>query len=154
MLQRVYERCQEARVLDAVYVATDDRRIASAAEAFGAPAIMTAPEHPSGTDRLAEAARGLDVDIVVNVQGDQPFIDPVMIEECVQPLLDELELPMATLMHPIHSAEELADPGVVKTVVDKNGYALYFSRSLVPFPQTDFAHQVFELARSFAPQSP
>lgn len=144
MLQRVYERCREARVLDAVYVATDDRRIASAAEAFGAPAIMTAPEHPSGTDRLAEAARGLEIDIVVNIQGDQPFIDPVMIEECVQPLLDEPELPMATLMHPIHSAEELADPGVVKTVVDKNGYALYFSRSLVPFPQTDFAHQVFE----------
>jgi 3-deoxy-manno-octulosonate cytidylyltransferase (CMP-KDO synthetase) len=144
MLHRVYERTSTADALSDVYIATDDGRIVEAVEAFGGRAIMTGADHLSGTDRLAEAAQAVDADIVVNVQGDQPFIDPVMIDEAVQPLLDDPALPMATLMHPIHTPEELADPGVVKTVVDRKGYALYFSRALIPAPHTDHPHQVYE----------
>lgn len=144
MIQRVYERCVEAPVLDAVFVATDDQRIADAVQAFGGRAILTAPEHPSGTDRIAEAVQATDADIVVNIQGDQPFIDPVMIEEATRPLLDDPALEACTLMHPIHSPEELADPGVVKAVVDLEGNALYFSRSLIPYPHKNIPHGVFE----------
>jgi len=144
MVQRVLEQSLKARVLDAVYVATDDARIFDAVEKCGGHAIMTSPDHPSGTDRLAEAATQIDADIVVNIQGDQPFIDPRMIEECVQPLLDDPALPIATLMHPIHREEDLTDPGVVKVVTDMAGNALYFSRSLVPYPRQVNAHDVYE----------
>lgn len=144
MIQRVCERTAQADVLDAVYVATDDERIVRAVEAFGGRAIMTSPDHASGTDRLAEAAETLDADVVVNVQGDQPFIDPGMIEEATQPLLDDASLEMCTLMHPIHKPEDLQDTGVVKAVVDRAGYALYFSRSLIPYPQNDVPHSVYE----------
>lgn len=144
MIQRVYERCLQARVLDLVCVATDDERIVRAVEAFGGRAVMTSPDHPSGTDRLAEAVQSLDAGIVVNIQGDQPFIDPRMIEEGVQPLLDDPSLEMATLMHAIHKPEDLADTGVVKTVVDLAGNALYFSRSLIPYPQKGAPRNVFE----------
>jgi len=144
MIQRVYERCVQAAVLDLVCIATDDERIAGAVEGFGGRAIMTSPDHASGTDRLAEAVRSVEADIVVNIQGDQPFIDPVMIDEAVQPLLDDPSLEMCTLMHPIHKPEDLQDPGVVKTVVDRAGFALYFSRSLIPCPHKDVPHSVYE----------
>ncbi len=144
MIQRVYERVCAASVLDLVFIATDDGRIVDAVKAFGGNAIMTAPDHASGTDRVAEAARTLEFDIVVNIQGDQPFIDPVMIDEAVAPLLDDPDLPMATLMHPIAKEEDLEDPGVVKTAVALNGDALYFSRSLIPYPREDFPHNVYE----------
>lgn len=144
MIQRVLECCQGARVLDAVYVATDDARIADVVRGVGGTAIMTSPEHPSGTDRLAEAITHVAGDIVVNIQGDQPFADPRMIEEAVQPLLDDSELPMATLMHAIDREEDLHDTGVVKTVVDLAGNALYFSRSLIPYPRQATAHAVYE----------
>ena len=144
MIQRVYERCLEAVVLDLVCVATDDARIAQAVEAFGGRAIMTSPDHPSGTDRLAEAVQSIAADIVVNIQGDQPFVDPRMIEEAVQPLLDDPSLEMATLMHPIHRPEDLQNTGVVKTVVDLAGNALYFSRLPIPYPQKGGPWRVFE----------
>lgn len=144
MVQRVYERCLEARVLDALYVATDDARIAQAVEACGGLALLTSPDHPSGTDRIAEAVRQIDGDIIVNIQGDQPFIDPVMIEEAVQPLIDDPQTHMSTLMHPVAKPEELQDPGVVKVVVDRAGYALYFSRSLIPYPHKAIPHTVYE----------
>jgi 3-deoxy-manno-octulosonate cytidylyltransferase (CMP-KDO synthetase) len=144
MVQRVYERARLARGLSLVWVATDDERIAGAVESFGGQAVMTSPDHPSGTDRLAEATRTIDADIVVNVQGDQPFLDPVMIDEAVQPLLDDPSLPMATLMHPVHRPEDLQDPSVVKVVVDLAGNALYFSRSLIPYPRQALAHPVYE----------
>ena len=144
MVQRVYERAQLARGLGSVCVATDDERIARVVEGFGGRAVMTSPDHPSGTDRLAEATRGLDADIVVNIQGDQPFLDPVMIDEAVQPLLDDPALPMSTLMHPVHRPEDLQDPSVVKVVVDLAGNALYFSRSLIPYPRQAVAHTVYE----------
>ena len=149
MVQRVYERAAQARVLDVVFVGTDDERVARAVEAFGGRAIMTSREHASGTDRLAEMVQqpGFDLaeaEIVVNIQGDQPFIDPLMIEEVVRPMLDDPELPMSTLMHRISRPEDLRDPGVVKVVVDKRGFALYFSRSLIPCPQKDVPHPVYE----------
>ncbi len=144
MIQRVFERCRLANTLDLVCVATDDDRIAEVVQGFGGRAIMTSPEHPSGTDRLAEAAQSLEVDVIVNIQGDQPFIDPLMVEEVVQPLLDEPGLEMATLMHPISRQKDLDDPSVVKVVVDLHGNALYFSRSLLPYPQKHVPHQVYE----------
>lgn len=144
MIRRVFEQASRARLLDDVWVATDDSRIRDAVATFGGKTVMTSPECPSGTDRLAEAAQSIDGDIIVNIQGDQPFIDPLMIDESVQPLLDDPELPMATLIHPIHKAEDLSDPGVVKAVVDLNGDGMYFSRSLIPAPHNQIAHQVYE----------
>ena len=144
MIQRVYERSGQAGVLDELYVATDDERISQVVERFGGHAIMTSSDHPSGTDRLAEAAQSMDVEVVVNIQGDQPFIDPIMIAEVVQPLLDDASLDMSTLMHRISSPEDLEDPGVVKVVVDRAGYALYFSRSLIPYPRDADPHDVYE----------
>ena len=144
MIQRVFERSAQSAVLDSVCVATDDQRIVDVVEGFGGHAVMTSPDHPSGTDRLAEAVQSIEADIIVNIQGDQPFIDPVMIDEGVQPLLDDDSLQMATLMHPIHTPEDLADTGVVKTAVNLAGDALYFSRSLIPYPQKGKARYVFE----------
>ena len=144
MIQRVYERAKLAKHLDTVTIATDDERIARVVEAFGGTYVMTSPEHPSGTDRLAEAVSSIEADIVVNIQGDQPFMDPLMIEEAVQPLLAEPDLQMSTLMHPISREEDLSDPAVVKVVTDLKGNALYFSRSLLPYPRNDVAHKVYE----------
>jgi len=149
MIQWVFERSRSASVLDEVLVATDDRRVADVVKGFGGTAVLTSPDCSSGTERLAEAVQlpgspAEDSDIVVNIQGDQPFIDPVMIEEGVRPLLDDPELPMATLMHPIQRQDDLADPNVVKVVVDRAGNALYFSRSLLPYPQKEIPHQVYE----------
>ncbi len=144
MVQRVYERALLAKGLASVCVATDDERIARVVEGFGGRAVMTAPSHPSGTDRLAEAARTMAADIIVNIQGDQPFLDPVMIDEAVQPLLDDPALPMATLMHPLHREEDLHDPAVVKVVVNLAGDALYFSRSLIPYPRNAASQRAFE----------
>jgi 3-deoxy-manno-octulosonate cytidylyltransferase (CMP-KDO synthetase) len=144
MVQRVYERALLARGIESVCVATDDERIARVVEGFGGRAIMTSPDHPSGTDRLAEATRAVNADIVVNVQGDQPFLDPLMIDEAVEPLLADPTLPMATLMHPVHRPEDLQDPSVVKVVTDLAGNALYFSRSLIPYPRQAIPHTVYE----------
>jgi 3-deoxy-manno-octulosonate cytidylyltransferase (CMP-KDO synthetase) len=149
MIQRVYESASRARGLDPVLVATDDERVARAVEGFGGRAVMTSSECRSGTDRLAEVVRradsgAADADIVVNVQGDQPFMDPAMIEETVQPLLDDPELPMATVMHAISHLPDLEDPAVVKVVRNLAGDALYFSRSRIPHPQRDHEHAVHE----------
>jgi 3-deoxy-manno-octulosonate cytidylyltransferase (CMP-KDO synthetase) len=144
MVQRVYEQASLARVLDAVWVATDDARIRDAVAAFGGNVVMTSPECASGTDRLAEAVAKIEGDLFVNVQGDQPFIDPIMIEEVVEPMWADPSLPMATLIHPIEKEEDLRDPGVVKTVIDLEGNGLYFSRSLIPAPQNPMEHTVYE----------
>lgn len=144
MIQRVCEQTARAQSIDEVWVATDDQRIVQAVEGFGGKAVMTSPQCASGTDRLAQAVEMVGGDIIVNVQGDQPFIDPLMIDEAVQPLLDDPELPMATLIHPIHQEEDLCDPGVVKAVIDLQGNGIYFSRSLIPAPHNDVAHQVYE----------
>jgi len=144
MIQRVVEQSSQAKVLDEVWVATDDSRIAEAVEHFGGKAVMTSPDCASGTDRLAQAIELVEGDIIVNVQGDQPFIDPLMIDETVGPMLEDESLQMATLIHPIHRQEDLEDPGVVKAVIDLAGNGMYFSRSLIPAPHNDVAHQVYE----------
>jgi len=144
MIQRVYERCVGSNVLDQLFVATDDERIRDEVERFGAKAIMTGADHPTGTDRLAEATRAVSCDIVVNIQGDQPFFDPVMIDEVVQPLLDESSPGVSTLMYPIQREQDLQDVGVVKVVVNLAGDAMYFSRSLIPYPHKDVPHGVYE----------
>ncbi len=136
MIQHVYERSCQARLVDTVLVATDDERIATAVHAFGGQAVMTSPDHPTGTDRIAEVAAKLDCDIVVNVQGDEPCIAPEAIDAMVQPLRDDDTVPMSTLAHPIHDSEDLLTPNVNKVVVDQTGYALYFSRAPIPYDRS------------------
>ncbi len=133
IVQHVYERAARAPSVSKVIVATDDRRIAEVVEGFGGEARMTSPEHRSGTDRIAEVARELDASIIVNVQGDEPQIEPEQVERVVQLLLEDEEPVMGTLAHPIEDEETWRDPNAVKVVLDEHGYALYFSRSPIPF---------------------
>jgi 3-deoxy-manno-octulosonate cytidylyltransferase (CMP-KDO synthetase) len=133
MIEHVYRRAAAAPSVEAVVVATDDERIARAVEGFGGHARLTSPLHRSGSDRLAEVAADLACALVVNVQGDEPLIDPMMIEEAVAPFRSDPALQMATLCRRIEDAREYLDPNVVKVVVDPDGYALYFSRSPIPF---------------------
>lgn len=135
MLQRVYEGARRAKRLRDVLVATDDARIAAACRGFGATALLTSPDHPTGTDRLAEASRGLADDIVVNVQGDEPLISPRLIREVGTLLEKRRDASVATACHAIHDAAALVNPNVVKVVLDAAGYALYFSRSQIPYPR-------------------
>ena len=135
VIQHVYERACQARKLDEIFIATDDVRIADAVRSFGGQSVMTSPAHESGTDRIAEAAGDLDVEVVVNIQGDEPFISPRAIDQTVEPFESQPDLEMTTLMLPITEESELRDPNVVKVVVDRQGYALYFSRSLIPCPR-------------------
>jgi 3-deoxy-manno-octulosonate cytidylyltransferase (CMP-KDO synthetase) len=144
MIQRVYENASGSRLLEALIVATDDERILRAVEAFGGRAALTSREHNTGTDRVAEVARGLDCEIVVNIQGDEPFVHPGMIDEIVEPLLSDPDLPMCTSMHRILDPQDFANPNVVKAVVNLAGEALYFSRSLIPYPRKTEGHRVFE----------
>jgi 3-deoxy-manno-octulosonate cytidylyltransferase (CMP-KDO synthetase) len=132
MLQHVWERASQARYLTDLVIATDDDRIRAAAEEFRARVILTRADHPSGTDRVAEAASASNAHIVVNIQGDEPFIDPSAIDAAVLGLLENDEIPMATLKKRIEHAPEIADPNVVKVVTDREGNALYFSRAPIP----------------------
>jgi len=144
MIERVYDACRLSDVLATLYVATDDERIACAVRAFGGDVIMTSPAHASSSDRIAEAVRDLDAHVVVNIQGDYPYLNPIMIRECVQPLLDDPTLAMATVMRGLSSPADLHNPDVVKVVANLKGDALYFSRSLIPFPRGHRAHTVYE----------
>ncbi|MEO5364279.1 MAG: 3-deoxy-manno-octulosonate cytidylyltransferase [Magnetococcus sp. DMHC-8] len=132
MIRHVYERALQAGVAT-VWVATDDQRIFEAVQAFGGRVIMTSAHHQSGTDRVAEAAQQLEATIVVNVQGDEPLLDPALIDQVAAPLQADPHLDMATLAHPLHDPEEANDPNVVKVVCDRRGFALYFSRLPIPF---------------------
>ncbi|CAN5809573.1 3-deoxy-manno-octulosonate cytidylyltransferase [soil metagenome] len=133
MIEHVYRRALAVRGVTDVMVATDDQRIATAVEAFGGQVRMTSPHHPSGTDRLAEVAAGLTCDLVVNVQGDEPLIEPAMIEEAIAPMAADPGLQMSTLRRRIEDPAELLNPNVTKVVVDRNGFAMYFSRAAIPF---------------------
>jgi len=139
MIQRVYERVAQVSGISRVVVATDDPRIYDAVAGFGGQARMTRDDHPSGTDRLAEVAADLDDDLVVNVQGDEPLIDPRMVESALAPLRQNSSIPMGTLKTPLQSAEEFLNPNVVKVVTDQEGFALYFSRAPIPHPR-DFSN--------------
>ena len=133
MIEHVCERATRARTVDTVIVATDDDRIAAAVDAFGGTAVMTRPDHATGTDRLAEVAAALESEIVVNVQGDEPQIAPEAIDAAVTRLLDTPGDQMSTLRRRIEDPADLTNPSVVKVVVDRAGYALYFTRAAVPF---------------------
>jgi len=132
MLQHVYERASLARYLTSTIVATDDPRIYDAARNFGAPVRMTRPDHPSGTDRVAEAASADQSEIIVNIQGDEPLIDPAAIDAAILPMVHDPDIEMCTLMKRIEDPHEITDPNVVKVVTDHTGGALYFSRSPIP----------------------
>jgi 3-deoxy-manno-octulosonate cytidylyltransferase (CMP-KDO synthetase) len=131
LVQWVYERARQARRLSDLCVATDDERIRRAVESFGGRVAMTRADHPSGTDRVAEAARGLGAEVVVNIQGDEPLIDPALIDRLAG-AFDEPGWDMATAATPIARAAELANPAVVKVVTARDGAALYFSRAAIP----------------------
>ena len=132
MIQRVWRGARGAKSLERVIVATDDARIADACRGFGAEVALTRADHASGTDRIAEVAAGLDCDVVVNVQGDEPLIEGFVIDAVVSALAEDEEVPIATLVHAAETAA-LADPNRVKVVLDRRGRALYFSRSAIPF---------------------
>ena len=134
LIQHVAEQVARARRVDRTLVATDDERIAEAVRSFGGEAAMTRDDHPSGTDRVAEVARGLDCEIVVNVQGDEPEIEPDHIDRLIE-LISDGEAPMATLAAPFAPDADPTDPNCVKVVCDRAGRALYFSRSLLPYPR-------------------
>ena len=136
MICRVLERASRAQKPEKVIVATDDERIYDAVRAEGGEAILTRADHPTGTDRLAEVAEAYpEVDLIVNVQGDEPLIEPSVIDDLIAPFEVDENLPMATVMTRMDDAAEQLNPNNVKVIVDKLGYALYFSRSLVPYPR-------------------
>ncbi len=131
MIQHVWENACTASSLSEVWVATDDERIAATCTSFGASVALTSPQHPTGTDRLAEVARSLDAEIVVNIQGDEPLIEGRVIDIAVQALIDDPDVPVATVVHAA-GPEAGANPDRVKVVLDRNLRALYFSRSAIP----------------------
>ena len=143
MIQWVYEQANKSQLLDELFVAVDDERVLKCVEKFGGKAVMTKIEHQSGTDRLAEALEKIDADIIVNIQGDQPLFDSKMIDEAVKPMLDDTTIQMSTLKTKI-GEEDYSDPAVVKVVVDENDFALYFSRSLIPFSRDKVEVEIFE----------
>ncbi|ABB31511.1 3-deoxy-D-manno-octulosonate cytidylyltransferase [Geobacter metallireducens RCH3] len=132
MVQHVYERTAKAGLVSEVIVATDDERVAEAVRAFGGRVEMTSATHETGTDRLAEVAARIDADIIVNVQGDEPLIEPAMIDEAIAPLVADASIRMGTLKSRIKSLHDFLSPNVVKVVTDREGDALYFSRSPLP----------------------
>jgi len=139
MIQWVHERTMRSRLINRVIVATDDERILGAVKSFGGEAMMTSPYHATGTDRIAEIAKSIECDIVVNVQGDEPLIRTEMIDEAVSPLVQDASIPMGTLCRRIEDRDEAFDPNVVKVVFDKNGFALYFSRAPIPWDRDAWA---------------
>jgi len=137
MLQHVYERASQARYLTSTIIATDDEGVFTAARKFGARVVMTRPDHLSGTDRVAEVASSDTADIIVNIQGDEPLIDPAAIDTAILPLVHEPDVQMATLKKRIENPREIGDPNVVKVVTDAAGDAIYFSRCPIPYLRHD-----------------
>lgn len=135
MILHVVKRARLASSINRVIVATDDQRVLQTVVSAGEEAVMTSPDHPTGTDRLAEVAARLDAEIIVNVQGDEPLIEPSTIEAAIAPLLLDQSIVMSTTCEPIESAEDLLKSNVVKVVTDRDGFALYFSRHPIPFPR-------------------
>ena len=138
MICRVYDRAKLAKRVEKTVVATDDERVKRAVEEDGGEAVMTRKDHNSGTDRLAEAVAGYpDMDLVINVQGDEPLIEPKVIDRLAAAFDDDEDLMMATVKARMDDEEDMRNPNNVKVVTDKDGYALYFSRSLMPYPRED-----------------
>lgn len=144
MVQRVYERAKQSRRLDEVIVVTDDKRIVEEVKKFQGKAVMTSVDHPNGTSRIAEAVKYLKADLIINIQGDEPFIRFEMIDELIEVLMKNDDIPMATLCYELHDQNKFNDENVVKVVCDRQGNALYFSRSLIPFPRKHEHFKVYE----------
>lgn len=139
MIQWVWEAAKRTHCLEDLIVATDEERVVRAVESFGGKAILTSRDHRSGTDRIVEVVAALKVKVVINIQGDEPMLEPSMVDDLAKLMLDDPDIGMATLMHSISDPEELEDPNVVKVVTDKDGFALYFSRA--PIPYWKISHQ-------------
>jgi len=137
MIEHVYTRALQSAGVSRVLVATDDARVREAVRGFGGEVVLTRPDHPSGTDRIAEVAEGLDARVIVNVQCDVPFLAPEMVEVAVGALGGDPAVPMATIRAPIRDDGDLDNPNVVKVVVDRAGCALYFSRQAIPYWRDD-----------------
>ena len=133
MLQHVWERAKQSKMLDDLIIACDNEIILKAAKKFGAKAVMTSKEHTCGTDRISEVVNPIDVKVIVNIQGDEPLIHPMMINSVARALLEDPSVNMATLAKKIEDSIQVFDPNVVKVVIDKNNFALYFSRAPIPF---------------------
>ena len=160
LVQHVWERCRQCRNVSEIIVATDDDRIAAAARGFGAQVRMTSPDHQSGTDRIAEAARSLPAAThVINVQGDEPLISPALVDELAARMAADAGIGMITAVHALHDPALLDNPNIVKCVLSRDGRALYFSRSRVPYPRsmhpglTHWRHMgIYGFSRSFLEQ--
>jgi 3-deoxy-manno-octulosonate cytidylyltransferase (CMP-KDO synthetase) len=133
LIQHTYEQACLAELPNKILIAADDKRIAQAAKSFGADCILTSPDCASGTDRIAEAVRDINAQIVVNLQADEPEIEPANIDKAAQLLIDNPDVPMATLAAEFQNAAQISDPNIVKVVIDKDGRAIYFSRSVIPY---------------------
>lgn len=140
MIQRIYEGVSQAKLIDRTIIATDDDRVLRAASEFGAEAVMTSAQHHSGTERVAEVAKGLKSPLIINVQGDEPLVTGKMIDQLVEALQDEA-IPMASLMARIYDLNLIHEAHIVKVVSDKEGCALYFSRTPLPYQASDFFYQ-------------
>ncbi|MFH1338278.1 MAG: 3-deoxy-manno-octulosonate cytidylyltransferase [Candidatus Omnitrophota bacterium] len=137
MIQHVWERAKKALLLDDVIIACDDERVFSAAREFGANCVMTAKGHLSGSDRITEVVSPIEVRVVVNIQADEPLIEPLMIDSLVEALQRDKAIYMATMVKQIKDAKEINNPNVVKVVIDKNNHVLYFSRAQIPYRAKD-----------------
>jgi len=133
LIQLVHEQVAFANLIDAIIVATDDKRIFDAVTSFGGRAIMTSAKHTCGTDRVAEVAKDVDCDIIVNIQGDEPFIRPEMVDDVVKLLVDDERASISTLAKRTADVKEILSPNVVKVIMDNEGFAMYFSRSPIPY---------------------
>ena len=133
LIQHTYERACMAKLPEKVIIAADDKKVAAAAETFGADCVLTSPDHQSGTDRIAEAVADMDVEIIVNLQGDEPEIDPANIDYLAKMLMDNPDCPMATLAAEFQDARQVSDSNIVKVIIGCSNKAIYFSRSPIPY---------------------
>ncbi len=133
MIQHVWENSSRSKLINELYVATDDKRIYDTVSRFWGNAVMTSKKHKSGSDRIGEVIKNKNCDIIVNIQGDEPFINPLNIDKAIKPLLRDKNVQVSTLCAPIRNKDEIDNPNVVKVVADKSGFALYFSRYGIPY---------------------
>ncbi len=148
MIERVYRQAQKSELIDRVIVATDDKRIFECVKRFGGEVKMTSVKHQSGTDRIYEVAKNIQADIVINIQGDEPFIDPQNIDKAIEPLISDIKVNVSTLAIRIKNFNELQDHNKVKVVIDKNNNALYFSRNFIPYDMKNNPEQKFDLKKN------
>ncbi len=135
IIQHIWENCKKAKMLDDLVIATDNDEVMEVIKSFGGKAVFTSPDHMTGTDRIAEVVNAIDVNVIVNIQGDEPLIQAEMVDSLVRTILDHKNISMASLMKKMENLDEINNPNVVKVIVDKNGFAIYFSRSPIPYPR-------------------